>query len=497
MMLFWMPFLVTGIAALGMLAAFWRWRDVRFPWLVGLPTWPVMLMVWGGLHGQLPLTVPIGFWEAGTQARWLLALRLDAQVWPFLLALTALALAAWLQEALATPDRHWWRWIVWLGLVVAAWTAIMAADGLVLLLAWTAFDALDFLLAVGGLPEGASPGNLLRALALRAISLYLLLWGGLQSGGLGQPLAFAAMPGMLAQMMWLAVGMRLLFTPMPTTSPERGAPVLRQGSFLLVSGAALVRVAGAEFSPWGVTAGLWLAVLLALGLWWWPAPARWMDGWVMALGGVLWGLTPWLPATMVLAASLVAALSGALLAWLDVSERLSFGMAAALLGWLALLPWVEAGLWRDRQAIAVPATLCLAFAVAAGARRLRALQTPMPEARVERALWYGSLGTLLLVACALSLGRVRLSVSALPVALLSALLLVWDVYGRALERIRGLRNRLARAWPQESGLRLWGWAAALWQRLVRGMLYLLEGPAGLGWSVLLMILWMLAFGGGR
>jgi len=494
-----LPFVLLLVLGLAMAVVYARWRDVRPAWGVGLVGWIVLAGTWLFLRSRLPISQIVGFWSMGGATHVALALRLDEVAWKATFALTVLALAAWLQAALKAPDARWWRWFFWLGLLGAAWAASLAADGLTLLLAWTAFDGLDFALALVDHPADAPRGALMRALALRAVSLYLLLWGSLRVGGVGNPLAFAAMPAVLAQLLWLAIGLRWIFALFPSTQHGRGTSVLRQGGLLISGVVVLARMTRMPLAPWGLMLGWIPAMLAALALWWSPRSERWSKGWTLALGGVLWGLTPWQSAEVVMIAAILGVLGGAIIAWGEVKDTVVFGLGVLALVAVTAYPWLIWPLWSTRPGVAVAGVLLLSWVAVASWRRLRMDYDPMPDTRVDRVLWYGSLGLAVAAMAALSVGRVwALAIPAsLPVLGLAGVWAFLSERSFAQDGLARLQRWTARLQQVSLDVQLWRWISTAWQRLVQSGMAVLEGQGGMLWALLLTLILLNAWGGGR
>lgn len=229
-----------------------------------LGAWAAALL----LRQSIPLTLQLAYWQPPTLFPASPALLLDQTAWAFLLAVGTLCLAALL--TVAVPDSQPGMPRASLGdltgilaLSAAALLAVISANLLTLLLAWAALDLLGLFTWLSRSRRRLHSRQSVMAYSTRSIGLLLLVVGAINTHAAGLSLSVTLIRSPLAPYLLAAAGLRLGVLP-PGALPAVQAPVQRGlRSLLLLAPAAADLLLAARVAQAGLD-GAALPVVLAL-----------------------------------------------------------------------------------------------------------------------------------------------------------------------------------------------------------------------------------------
>lgn len=283
--------------------------------------------VWGGVlillaRGRLPLVFPLLSWGSGNDLR----IVLDAVSGPFALALAGLGLAVVSTSAqrladaqtasdnaqAGIPFENWRDQAAILALLGVGMFGAMAANPLTLLLAWAAGDLLGLWVLLVRISGREESERIVLDFSARVAGILLLIWAMVAARAAGGPLGFDAIPVETNVFLLLACGLRLGVLPLQVYFFEdlplrRGVGMITRMAIPAVSSLVLLTRVGTVETPVP-----WAGILLLL------------TGIAGIYGGVYWffakselaGRSYWVLGTGALAlASAVRGEARAVLAW--------------------------------------------------------------------------------------------------------------------------------------------------------------------------------------
>ncbi len=287
-------------------------------WLIAaagtLLAWPVTLLI----GYRLPQKITLITWKP---AEFFLAsptLLYDYFSWPYVMALSTLALAVILTAVARMQPVSWRAWAGTLVLVALGQIAVLAENPLTLLLGWAALDIVELVILMAQLNSSTIRERIVASFTARAAGILLLIWAGITSFQSRQPagstLTFTAIPSQAAIYLILAAGLRLGVLPLHL--PFLQEPPLRRGlgtSLRLVPAAAsLALLARTATTGLSASTAPFLLILTGMavlyGAWAWLTAPDELNGrpfWILATaafsvaGAILaqpaaslaWGLT--------------------------------------------------------------------------------------------------------------------------------------------------------------------------------------------------------------
>jgi hypothetical protein len=479
---------------------------------------------------SLPKTITLANWQISSQTSLSSpVLLLDEISWPFALTLASLTLATILTEIVqgtagltdqAEPARvSWTRLCGYLLLAAGGLPAVLAGNLLTLTLAWVLIDGVEFVLWLGEAQTPKDKERLLIALSQRLFGTIIAVWAIVISGSLFanqisiQSAPFTAFAPQVRAYLLLAAGLRL--GVLPFSAPLLVSPSIHRGKWTMLrlapAAASLPLIARLAGSPEPIPDGI--ALLFLCGL----AALLSSLAWAASSDEITAG-PYWVPGVAALALACgIQSLAAASLAW-GVALLLAGGMLflfAIRLRWLIPIPLFGALLisslpftptWPAVGLYASPfQPLSLVFlasqALVMGGFLVYVLRAAPRLAKEQRWVWViYPLGLALLPVTQLviawwnvgltgasqTIPSWRESWPALIVAGLSGLYAFW---------------RLRRAWqPTRLGSILKNILALEWFYRPLGLIYefqkrlfvlfnrVLEGRAGILWSLLILIL---------
>lgn len=520
----YIPILVLLIAP-GMMFAL---RLIRpgfvYQWLIAvfgaLIAWPLTFLI--GI--PLPKSLTIINWQAGTLFPPEIGLEVDRISWSFAIALVTLVLAVILTDSVRAAEADWSNWAGCLMLTALGLLAVLAANPLTLLMAWTALDLVELTVLLRQVSGSRASRQVIFVIMTRLVGSGVLIAAWIIAQTQGQVLSFAEIPPLSIFLLTLAAGLRLGILPLHLPFLQE-LPLRRSlGTMLRLVpvAASLVLVARLALAQENTSEPFLLSTLMLV-----------LVGLASLFAGIVWMLAPnelegrpaWILGTASLAvASAVRGSAEASLAW---------GLAAIFLGgqiflasirerrfswilWIGLaglsaLPFTPT--WNGTYLFTAPylpvlilLQMCLVFMFLGFARHSQSREVSLSG--VERWVWLiYPFGLIILPLVFFAFGwwsRPALSEVPLagwlvgPVTILLAIPGVWlhrqegRLTGRLLESIRSLFSFL---W-------LFNLANAFFhlaERFVRFINDILEGEGGVLWALLwvVMLITLIWAGWGR
>jgi hypothetical protein len=167
------------------------------------------------LRWQIPLEVTIEPWRAFGEYSTAPAFRMDLSSWPYLLCLAALALAfLFTDSSRLETDARPINWSAGLSITGLAMLAVMAANPLTLLLAWTAVDVVEFSLVMATKAGRRLGEQTVRLFSVRLAGSLLVVFAILVARSRDIVFTLNPIPEPLAFYMLLAAGLRLGVLPL-------------------------------------------------------------------------------------------------------------------------------------------------------------------------------------------------------------------------------------------------------------------------------------------
>jgi hypothetical protein len=497
-----------------------------FFWLVALsgafPAWILTLIARTRLPFELTLVTwkPVEFFSVPIE------LLYDRISWTFVLAVTTLAISALFtgvanRESFHGDSSEWMNWASCLTITGISFLAVCSGNLLSLTLTWIALDLSEAAIRIRRISEKATREHLVITLSARLMSIFLLIWAGLVARSVGQDLSFTSINPQTALLLLLAAGLHLgVLPPDPFSDrqalPQRSLEVISRLSPSAAGLCLLARVSIVRLSPQAI---FWLLVFISLAVFYtslsWVRAESDLHGrgyWIVALSGLAlaagvvnqpeaslaWGLAAILPGGVLL-------LDFARFRWLSPI----FGLCALCLTSLPLTPtWPGVLLYNAPFSLAMVLFLFSQAFLIVGYIRF-ALPTGEKFAVAERWIWVMyPLGLVLPTVTYLILawwsqppGGFSSSLAwyeSWPGFAVSGLFILFALAyrskivfpGLVLERIIAL---LSFNW----GYRIFWRVYQLIRRMFFSFNALLEGPAGVLWAFLLLILLVSLLSHGR
>lgn len=503
------PVLILLLTPAVMLSVRLAKPDFAYFWLIAalgaMLAFPMVL----ALGFRLPQSVALITWEPAGLFSTSPALLVDAISWPYAAALAALALSVILTAVARLQSTNWRAWAGALALSGLSLLAVLAGNPLTLLLAWAALDLTELLVLLLHVRDSKAREQAVFAFSARAAGIALLLWSDIAGGTPGRPLSFDAIPPQVSLYLLLAAALRLGVVPLHP--PYLETQTLRRGlgtilhlapaaaSLVLLSRAALAG-APAVYVPYllGLTG---LSALYSAFTW--ATAGDELAGrpnWVLGMASLSVAAAVLGHPSASLAWGLASLLSGALLFLLSARHRSLLLLVFLSLFGFSGLPFSPA--WEGMRLFSSPfnpflLVFLLAQAMLLAGYARHSLREEDTLAGTERWVWViYPLGLVLLPMTHVFLG-LRLQpelasvnsaawVSGLLAAGLAGLIWLIDRRGwlrpgpalTAVEAFFSLRWLYRLFW----GLyRLLGWPVTRISRL-------LEGEAGLLWSLVLLVI---------
>ncbi len=485
----------------------------RFSWLIAVGStflaW-ITVLLW---RAELPLSISFGQWAPIDLLPTGPALVADQFSWIYALSLATFALAALLTATVRDDFPDAGLLAVTIGVCGLGLFAVTAGNPLTLALAWAALDLTELVATLMSAAGRAASRRVVTAFAVHAAAIVLLMLAQVTSGSRGKPVDFTTMSPAAGLLLLAAAGLRLGVLPlhlpyMPGSARRRGLGT----SIRLVSAAAslvlLSHVQASSFSSlFAVLILIISAVATIYASWMWLRAPDELAGrpfWIIGLAGLALycglrgnpaGAAGWGVALILAGAALF--LSSAQQVWLNRLLYVAVWSLSALPFSLTAAGW-EGG--PGILGLALPAfILAQAFLMAGFIRHVLrpASRTSLQSQPAwARSVYPAGIGLLLIVPFILGLWGWdgALHFGALPAAVIAALLtlaLVW-----AVPRLR-LLNPIPAHWLRPlSGSRFDAALQALTglYRSLGGVSQtltdVLEGEAGLMWTLLFLILFI-------
>lgn len=519
-----MLILFTAILLLGGAASLAALRLVvprfRFNWLVGVSITALALLSVLSWWPQLPVSLELPVWKAAGPVRLLPTFSVSDLSWPYALSLIGLALAGLLTAPAREESSNAIKWAICLGVAGLGLLSVVAGNALTLVMLWAILDLaeLGMILQWG---EGRSVSE--RAVAtfsIRVGSIALVLLAQVLGSGAGQFVEFGTMPAPDGLLLLVAVAARLGTYAAPL--PPGSAAFLRSGvGITLQITAAAAGLGVVSHLPVTSLASPAAPILLLLLC----AAAALYAGWMwLRAPDELVGRPLWIFGTSALA--LAAMLRG------NPIGATAWGVVLILVGGALFLTSVQHTWLKRLILIGAWTASSLPFSVTAiaGTTSSGTLDWSLPALLIAQALLVAgfvhhatrpSTGTLFDTQAVWVKGVYPVGIGLLLV--LQVLLAVWGwpgalqitwipgvvvcviaaglVWGR--RRIPAL-NPVPSQWMPRVSTGAANLAYQVLSRVYRGLQQVgdtiagvLEGQAGIMWSVLLLALFVLLVGGGK
>lgn len=221
-----LPVLVLLLTPLVMLMIRLIKPDFNYFWLVAatgaIIAWPLTVI----LGFQLPKAITLMKWKPETLFPASPILLLDQVSWPYLFALSTLALAVILTAAARLQHYHWRTWAYTLLLAGLGMLGVLSGNLLALLLAWAAIDLVELAILLVQVIESSDRERVVVSFSVRVAGIMLLLWAGVV-GAPGDVFHFTDIPPDASIYLLLAAGLRLGVLPLHL--PRVKGPPLRRG----------------------------------------------------------------------------------------------------------------------------------------------------------------------------------------------------------------------------------------------------------------------------
>ena len=268
--------LLLLIAPLGMLLIrLWQPR-FAFSWLiavaVSLAAWIIIL----AQQTRLPISITLVDWRPREFFSVSPALLVDETSWPFALAVVTLTLAALLSDLARTtlPSEttgapfsasDWWSWAAILALAGLGLVAILAANLLTVLLAWSAMDLVEIIIWLSQARTSQESNQVVAAFSGRLAGIVGILWAAIVAQSTGLPLSFETLTPQIDAYLVIAAGLRLGVLPGNITQIQELAQRRSLSSLLhLTPAAASLALLGRAF--FGADPQLAPYMLIVIGL---------------------------------------------------------------------------------------------------------------------------------------------------------------------------------------------------------------------------------------
>lgn len=227
------PILIPLIAGATLLLVVRLKPDFGYFWISSVLT---SLVVWGGLLALrwfTPQFFSMNLWqEIGFQVEFPYFL-LDQSSWPYAFSLSSVLVGAMITAPVRLGRGS--NPVSWAGsllLTALFLTAVLAANPLTLILAWTAMDLIDLVYKLHRGSENGENRKGIISFAIGAAGTYLAVWAMLDSQSMGLPLTFSLLTPETGQYLALAAGVRLAVFPILATHRLEGPASAGLGSLL-------------------------------------------------------------------------------------------------------------------------------------------------------------------------------------------------------------------------------------------------------------------------
>jgi hypothetical protein len=485
-----------------------------YPWLFalagGLSAWIVAWLI----RPVTPLNLPLANWQPRIFLPISPALLLDTKSWPFLIALTTLALAILTTDvarpAISRSPGYWFNLVVYQLMTAFSILAVLSGNLLTVLLTWTLLFGSEFFLRLLLNQESQGARGLIIVLALRLASLGCIVWAGMTAYATGASLSLTVVPPQISAILLLAVGINLGVIPVHPALDQADPKNAGMLTLFQLAPSAPALVLLARLGLAGAPASLAPLFLL-------------LAGWALIYAGLAWagapspqsGLAYWIAGLASLAlASAALGHSAASLAWggaaLFAGGLFSLGTARQrgliwlwLLGLLSISAFPFTPTWAGAGLYALPFQPLLLIILAGQGLFLlgtlrHILRLPSPLTGAER--WVGALylaGLLLILSSYFlvawftrpgtgvigqnTVGWIETGISLVAIGLaVLAMPFYMRRRGRLPGRLAGLKKILEIAW-------LYRLAEAIFRSIERWIdraSAAIEGRAGILWTLL-------------
>jgi hypothetical protein len=508
------PIVLMFAATLALLILRVMRPQFRFAWLIGVGaaffSW-ISVLLW---RMVLPLSISFGAWGPPDLLPSSPALAADPYAWLYALSLAALALATLLTETVREGFPDVGTLAANIGACGLGLAAVVAANPLTLALLWAALDLVELVVMLNSQSGRPSTERVVTAFAVHAAAIVVLMLAQVTGGSVAKPATFASINPQADLLLLIAAGLRLIVLPLqlpyvPGHTGRRSVGTTIRLSSAAASLVLLSRVPAANVSGLGALLLLVIAAAASLyaGWMWLRAPDE-LAGrpfWILGLAGLALfaglrgnpaGAAGWGVALILAGGALF--LSSAQQIWLRRLLFLGAWEISALPFSITASGWGGGGgllAWGQPLFVVVQALLVAGF--------IRHVLRPSPRASLQtqpnwtRSVYPAGIGLLLLLPFGLAFwgweGALQIGspINSVIAALIAAAL-VW-----AVPRLRVLNPVPAHWLRPMSGSRLDAMertAMSLYRALgglTQTITDVLEGEAGLMWTLLFLVLFIL------
>lgn len=210
-----LPSALLFLTALGIVILRQYRPGIGYAWLAAVIGGILSAAAAAFLRWRLPTTLEVGWLRAFGELSSPPSFRMDYISWPYTLSLAVLALAFVLTDAarLETEARPF-NWAGGLAITGLGILAVMAANPVTLVVAWTAVDLVELLMILSTPTGQRMGGQVVRAFMVRVSGTLLVVLSTLLAASRAIPFDLAEIPQPLAIYMLLAAGLRLGVLPL-------------------------------------------------------------------------------------------------------------------------------------------------------------------------------------------------------------------------------------------------------------------------------------------
>ncbi len=189
-------------------------RDFYYFWIIAaigaLIAWPIILL----LYSNIPKMVQLFNWRPGNIYLVSPALLLDNLSWSYALAIATLLLAVILTDVSRAAEADWSAWVGSLFLASLGIWAVMSANPLTLVMAWTALDIVELATLLSYFRDSTRRERVVISFSAKVFGTLLLVWSGVLASASGTNALFIDIPPQAGIYLLLAAGMRLGVLPL-------------------------------------------------------------------------------------------------------------------------------------------------------------------------------------------------------------------------------------------------------------------------------------------
>lgn len=226
-MLILLPIIILLITAGGMVVLSQFQPRFAYHWLIAAGgTFAAWVMTWM-LRINLPHQLVLMNWQPADLFADSPALLIDTYSWPFMLALTTLALSVILTDVKRSTPENWKGWAGSLVMVAVGLMAVIAGNPLTLILVWSVIDVLELSILLMRRPEIEVRRGVIIYTAFSIFGTLMVLMADLFARGAGQIFSFSSVPSGIGVLLLVGVGFRLGVLPLHV--PFVREPNLRRG----------------------------------------------------------------------------------------------------------------------------------------------------------------------------------------------------------------------------------------------------------------------------